>query len=85
MSPVASRKPRATAAPFAEVLLVVDDADAVPSVQVSQDVACAVGRAVVDDDQFLVDAAELDREHAPDDIPDRLALVEGRHDDGELH
>ena len=45
----------------------------------------AVARAVVGDDDFLLDAAELDGAHALDHLADRLLLVVDGNDDGELH
>ena len=43
-----------------------------------QDLRRAVGRPVVDDDQL---DPQLDGEHATNDLLDRVALVEHRHDD----
>src|SRR5262249_3881198 len=45
----------------------------------------AVGRAVVGDDDLLLDVADLDRADALDHLADRLRLVVDRNDDRQLH
>ena len=50
------------------------------ALQAAEDVARAVRRAVVDDDQLR---PQRHRMHAADDLLDRLLLVERRHDDGQ--
>ena len=44
-----------------------------------------VARAVVGDDDLLVDGADVDRAHALDDFADRLLLVVDGDDDREFH
>ena len=50
--------------------------------QFGQNLARAVGRAVVDADQFDL---QRNREHLPDHLAQRGAFVVDRHHDGELH
>ena len=53
------------------------------SPQLREHLPRAVVAAVVDDDELAVDG-QVDRTHAPQDLDDRVALVEDRHDHREL-
>ena len=78
MSPVTAAKPRRSAAPLPRVRGCQEQREAELALQPIEDLARAVGRAVVDDDQL---DAHRHGEHAADDFVDRVALVEHRHDD----
>ena len=67
---------------LSHVLRLQEDPDAVLAVHLAQDVARAVLRAVVDDDDLLLDRHRL---HLADELADRLRLVVDGDDDGELH
>ena len=76
-SPVTAAKPRRSAAPL-PALALPQQREAELLLQPVENLARAVGRSVVDDDQL---DAQRDGEHAPDDFLDRGTLVVHRHDD----
>ena len=75
-----SWNPRLSAFALAAVLRLEDQLERVLLVERGQQVAGAVGRAVVDDDEL---DAERHGEHARDDFLDRVLLVVDGHDDRE--
>ena len=81
-SPVAWRKPVAQGRSLALVDVVKDDANvALLPLDFLEDVAGAVGAAIVDEDDLLGDRHLLD---AADDLADPLLFVVDGNDDGEL-
>ena len=70
---------------LALVGLLQEDADAAGAVELGQDVAGAVGGPVVDDQDFLVDRAEIHGLHPRDDLADRGLLVEAGHHHRQFH
>ena len=77
-SPVTSWKPRRSAAPLPPFWRLEDQLERQLLGKLRQDVARAVLRAVVDDDEL---GADRDGQHAPDDLLDRRALVVAGHHD----
>ena len=71
-SPRTASKPGAQRRALAPILRLEQQREPELALQAGQDVARAVGRAIVDDDQL---GAERHREHAPDDLLDRRRLV----------
>ena len=70
--------------PEAELAAPVDDLDAVTSRKIVGQCAGAVRRVVVDDDELAVDAPRaVRRKHGGNEIPEPIALVVGRNDDGQ--
>ena len=82
-SPVACSNPSRTALPLPRGASWSTTFDARVGRVREHDLARAVGRVALDDDQLDLDVRDLDAEHALDRGRDGLRLVVDRHDDAQ--
>ena len=66
---------------LAAVLRLQQHADAVPAIEIFQDVPCPIARAIVHDHDLFFDVRKLDGQDAGDDLPNGAPLVVAGHHD----